>query len=219
MATLDSLKRALRHKATALGSSPKQPLSDTQYSAGFDILVGDSERIAYQDFIIPQLSQLLIPLFDSRIHISVLEIGPGPKSVLGYLPGRLRRKVRRYVAFEPNSLFATRVEEWLCSTSETESSLPCLESQPDIHRIPFALNRNTESGTGTSTRESEEKFDVVLFCHSMYGMKPRARFIERALEMLVEQPRGGMVVVFHRGETLPRQISVPSNGFFPYRGN
>lgn len=36
----------------------------------------------------------------------------------------------------------------------------------------------------------------------MYGMKPRVRFIERALEMLVERPRGGMVVVFHRDGTL-----------------
>ncbi|OJJ83804.1 uncharacterized protein ASPGLDRAFT_58228 [Aspergillus glaucus CBS 516.65] len=157
---------------------------------------------AHMYFIIPQLSQLLDPLFDSRTHISVLEIGPGPKSVLGYLPGRLRWKVKRYVAFEPNSLFATRVEEWLRPTSETESPLPCLESPPDIHRIPFALNRNTGSGTGTGTRESEEKFDVILFCHSMYGMKPKARFIEQALEMLVKRPKGGMVVVFHRDGTL-----------------
>ncbi|BCR83544.1 uncharacterized protein ACHE_10946A [Aspergillus chevalieri] len=200
MATLESLKSDLVHKATATESSLKQPLSDTQYSAGFDILLQGSGWITYQDFIIPQLSQLLAPLFDSRTHISVLEIGPGPKSVLGYLPGRLRRKVKRYVAFEPNSLFATRVEEWLCS--EADSPLPCLESSPDIHRIPFALNRKTESGTGTGTRESEEKFDFILFCHSMYGMKPKAKFIERALEMLVERPEGGMVVVFHREGTL-----------------
>ncbi|BCR85816.1 uncharacterized protein ACHE_21274A [Aspergillus chevalieri] len=202
MATLDSLKSALRHKATATGSALKQPLSDTQYSAGFEILVQDSGWITYQDFIIPQLCQLLAPLFDSRTHISALEIGPGPKSVLGYLPGRLRRKVRRYAAFEPNSLFATKVKEWLCPTSETESPLPCLESPPDIHRIPFVLNRNTGSGAGTATRESDEKFDVILFCHSMYGMKPKARFIERALEMLVERPEGGMVVAFHRDGTL-----------------
>ncbi|KAJ5544099.1 hypothetical protein N7494_005378 [Penicillium frequentans] len=36
----------------------------------------------------------------------------------------------------------------------------------------------------------------------MYGMKPKKQFIEKALEMLVEQPEGGMVVVFHRDETL-----------------
>ena len=157
MATLDSLKQALRQKAKATASSPKQPLSDTQYSAGFDILVRGSGWMTYQDFIIPQLSQLLAPLFNSRIHISALEIGPGPKSLLGYLPGRLRRKVRKYTAFEPNGLFATRLEEWLCSTSETESPLPCLENPPDIHRIPFVLQDNIGSGTSTGTRDNDEK--------------------------------------------------------------
>jgi hypothetical protein len=100
------------------------------------------------------------------------------------------------------SLTACLLEEWLCSTSETESPLPCLESPPDIHRIPFVLDSNTRSGTGTGTSDGDEKFDVILFCHSMYGMKPKHRFIERALEMLVERPEGGMVVVFHRDRTL-----------------
>ncbi len=202
MATLDSLKRALRQKAGATASSSKQPLSDTQYSAGFDILVRGSGWMTYQDFIIPQLSQLLAPLFNSRIHISALEIGPGPKSLFGYLPGHLRGRVRRYNAFEPNGLFATRLEKWLCSTSETESPLPCLESPPDIHRIPFVLEDNIGSATGTGTSDDDEKYDIILFCHSMYGMKPKHRFIERALEMLVERPQGGMVAVFHRDGAL-----------------
>lgn len=197
MATLESLKQALRQKAKATASSPKQPLSDKQYSAGFDVLVRGSGWLTYQDFIIPQLSQLLAPLFNSHIHISALEIGPGPKSLLGYLPGRLRRKVRKYTAFEPNGLFATRLEEWLCSTAETESPLPCLEIPPTIHRIPFVL-----SGTSAGTRDNDEKYDIILFCHSMYNMKPKHRFIERALEMLVERPQGGMVAVFHRDGAL-----------------
>jgi adenine phosphoribosyltransferase len=201
MATLDSLKWALRQKAMA-ASSPTQPLSDAQYSAGFDILLKGSGWMTYQDFIIPQLSQLLAPLFNSRIHISALEIGPGPKSVLGYLPGRLRQKVRRYAAFEPNGLFATRLEEWLCSTSEIESPLPYLEGPPDIRRIPFVLDSNIGSGAGTSSSDGNEKFDVILFCHSMYGMKPKHRFIKQALEMLVERPEGGIVVVFHRDVSL-----------------
>lgn len=129
----------------------------------------------------------------------MLEIGPGPKSVLGYLPGHLRKKVRRYTAFEPNYLFATRVEKRLCAKSEPESPLPYLERPPEIHRIPFDLNGNAKSGTGA--RDSEEKFDVIIFCHSMYGMRPKARFIERALGMLVERPEG-IVVVFHRDGTL-----------------
>lgn len=202
MATLDSLKQALKQKAKATASSPKQPLSDIQYSAGFDILVRGSGWMTYQGFIIPQLSQLLAPLFNSRIHISALEIGPGPKSLLGYLPGRLRRKVRKYTAFEPNGLFATRLEEWLCSTSETESPLPCLENPPNIHPIPFVLPYIIGSGTSTGTRENDEKYDIILFCHSMYGMKPKHGFIERALEMLVEWPQGGMVAVFHRDGAL-----------------
>ena len=202
MATFDSLKRALKQKAIAAASSSKQPLSDTQYSTGFDILMQGSEWMTYRDFIIPQLSQLLAPLFNSRIYISALEIGPGPKSLLGHLPGHLRRKVRKYTAFEPNGLFATRLEEWLCSTSEMESPLPCLEKLPNIHRIPFVLQDNIRSGTSTDTRNNDEKYDIILFCHSMYGMKPKHRFIEYALEMLVEQPQRGMVVVFHRDETL-----------------
>ncbi|KAE9371778.1 phosphoribosyl transferase domain protein [Stipitochalara longipes BDJ] len=197
MATLDSLKHALRQKAKATASSPQQLLSDTQYSAGLDILVRGSGWMTYQDFIIPQLSQLLASLFNSRLHISALEIGPGPKSLLGYLPGRLRRKVRKYTAFEPNDLFATRLEEWLCSTPDTEPPLPCLESPPNIRRIPFVLQDNIGSGTS-----SDEKYDIILFCHSMYGMKPKHRFIERALKMLVERPSGGMVVVFHRDGVL-----------------
>ncbi len=36
----------------------------------------------------------------------------------------------------------------------------------------------------------------------MYGMKPKHRFIKRALEMLVERPPGGMVAVFHRDGAL-----------------
>ena len=202
MATLDSLKQALRQKAKATASSPKQPLSDTQYSAGFDILLRGSGWITYQDFIIPQLSQLLTPLFNSRDSISALEIGPGPKSLLGYLPGRLRRKVRKYTAFEPNGLFATRLEEWLCSTSETESPLRCLENPPDIRRIPFVLQDNIGDGTSSGTSNDDEKYDIILFCHSMYGMNPKRRFIERALEMLVERPQGGMVAVFHRDGAL-----------------
>jgi adenine phosphoribosyltransferase len=157
--------------------------------------------MTYQDFIIPQLSQLLAAVFNSHVHISALEIGPGPKSLLGYLPSRHRRKVRRYTAFEPNSLFATRLEGWFCATSETESPLPCLEKPPDIHRTPFVPQGNMGSGSSTGTSD-DEKYDIILFCHSMYGMKPKNRFIEQALEMLVEGPQGGIVVVFHRDGTL-----------------
>ena len=201
MATLNSLKWELRRKATTTASHPTQQLSDEQYGAGFDILVQGSGQATYQEFIIPQLSSLLAPLLNSRFHISVLEIGPGPKSVLGSLPSWLRRKIKKYAAFEPKVSFATDLEEWFSSTSGTEFPLPCLESPPDIHRTPFSSKSDASNGSSTNTNGGAEKFDIVLFCHSMYGMQPKRRFIKRALEFLVEPPESGMVVVFHRDGT------------------
>jgi hypothetical protein len=49
-------------------------------------------------------------------------------------------------------------------------------------------------------RDNGEKYDIILFYYSMYGIKPKHRFIKRALEMLVEGPQGGMVAVFHRDD-------------------
>ncbi|KAK3613410.1 hypothetical protein LTR56_027901, partial [Elasticomyces elasticus] len=198
MATLDSLKQALRRQAKAVASSPTRPLSDLQYDAGFQILGRASKQTTYKDFIIPQLSLLLAPLFNSRVRVSILEVGPGPESVLGCLPYYQRRKVERYAAFEPNHLFATRLEEWLRFTSETASPLPSLRTPPDIFRIPFALDSSVRGGTSTSTSHGREKFDIILFCHSMYGMKPKEAFIERALKLLLDRPEGGMVIIFHR---------------------
>ncbi|KAI1192530.1 phosphoribosyl transferase domain protein [Nemania serpens] len=201
MATLEFLAQVLRRRAPRTG---RQPLSEAQYSVGFDILVRSTET--YQDFIIPQLSQVLTPLFNSRTRISVLEIGPGPKSVLGYIPGRMRRKIVSYAAFEPNSLFATSLEEWLSSPSNTESPLPNLERSPDIHRVPFAPDSQegyVPSGcTYPSTSDEGNRYDIILFCHSMYGMRPHHQVIEFALGKLDRQLEGGMVVIFHRQGTL-----------------
>ncbi|KAI1157601.1 phosphoribosyl transferase domain protein [Nemania serpens] len=200
MATLESLKQALRHRAPREAT---QPLSETQYSSGFDILVRGAT--AYQDFVIPQLSQVLTPLFNSRTRISVLEIGPGPKSVLGYLPGHMRRKIWNYAAFEPNSLFATSLEEWL-SSSNMESPLPHLEKSPEIYQVAFVpdnyAGHSPSHGTYSSSIDKGNKYDIILFCHSMYGMKPHHRYIESALRILDRQLEGGMVVVFHRHGTL-----------------
>ncbi|KAF5700345.1 adenine phosphoribosyltransferase [Fusarium mundagurra] len=204
MATIDTLKQALRQAARATASHATQPLSHAQYSAGFDVFMQGSESMTYLTFIVPQLSSLLDRLLNSRGHISVLEIGPGPKSVVGYLPYHIRRKVSRYVAFEPNDLFAIRLDDWFHPTSGTEPPLPCLERRPDIHQMPFAPdndNNNTRSGTSFETSH-DRNFDVVLFCHSMYGMKPKRRFIEQALKSLDEHPEPGIVVVFHRDGNL-----------------
>lgn len=206
--TLDSLKAALKGVATATTSSATIPLSDAQYKAGFDIFMQDIASKAYKDFIIPQLSELLAPLFNVRAHIAVLEIGPGPKSVLEHLPSSLRHKITRYSAFEPNELFAASLEQSLWSTSGPGAPLPRLESWPIIHKKPFVLHSDTRNNIDSGN----EKFNVILFCHSMYGLNPKRKFIDRALDMLVEQPDDGRVVVFHR------HGSLQLDGLLCYRG-
>ncbi|KAL3476284.1 hypothetical protein BJX99DRAFT_270567 [Aspergillus californicus] len=136
------------------------------------------------------LSQLLDPLFISRPHVSVLEIGPGPKSVLRSLPRSLRRKINRYAAYEPNSFSASMLEKWVCSASETNTCntapFPCLERPAEIHPVPFTL----ETNMGKSA-----ELDIVLFCHSMYGLYPKASYIKHALHF------NGLVC--HRAATFP----------------
>lgn len=71
MATLESLKQALRRKFKEKSPTPGKPLSDTQYSNGFATLVEGTAKI-YQEFIVPELAKLLAS-FDS--HISLLKLG------------------------------------------------------------------------------------------------------------------------------------------------
>lgn len=111
MAFLDSLKRTLKHAAAEIqfpNHGQPSPLSDAQYNAGFATLAQNSE--SYRDFIIPQLSLQLASLLETRTTILISEIGPGPKSILGRLPGHLRRRISRYTAFELNKLQAVCVE-------------------------------------------------------------------------------------------------------------
>ncbi|SPQ26538.1 b7d08646-e0b9-4dc0-b1ae-f1f54f5fd463 [Thermothielavioides terrestris] len=178
MATLDALKLALRRQLKAPASPEHHPLSEEQYSAGFDIL---AQETSYEDFVIPTLSQLLAPLFDSRIRVSVLEIGPGPKTVLGHLPDHMRKKIIKYTAFEPNSLFATRLEKWLCPEPPADPPFSCLHNPPAIHRTPFTADM---ADTFTNDSGDSPRFDLVLFCHSMYGLHPKPAVLRRALSLL-----------------------------------
>lgn len=165
MATLDQLKRALVQKAAEVArGSQRKSLTSGEYEDGFSILMRDPGRTTYRDFIIPQLASLLTPLLKSRHRVSVLEIGPGPESVLGYLPEKQRRKIGQYTAFEPNDIFASKLKTSLISTSDRTSVLPCLTDNPDIRQEPFTLE---------SAARDTGFFDVVLFCHSMYGMRPK----------------------------------------------
>lgn len=130
----------------------------------------------------------------------MLEIGPGPDSVLARVGGRVRRKIAGYTAFEPNTEFAEMLEGRLgcslCDVSTTTEIAPALAfpnlvGALDVRWVPFGVDGEVQDGAS--------KYDLVLFCHSMYGMKPRRAYIERALGMLDVQ---GLVVVFHRDGTL-----------------
>jgi hypothetical protein len=123
MATLEYLKRALFEEARKVSSSTRS-LSDSEYSAGFDILLRGPGQKTYQDFITPELSYLLAPLQSSASLISVLEIGPGPRSVIGGLPISLRGKIGRYTAYEPNTVFAMKLEEWFDSGDQEGAKAP-----------------------------------------------------------------------------------------------
>lgn len=72
-----------------------------------------------------------------------------------------------------------------------ELPFPRLDILPNRHLIPFVLDNGTS--------DNEEKYDVILFWHGMYGMEYRKKFIEKAIGMLTQ---GGLVVVFHRDGTL-----------------
>jgi hypothetical protein len=218
MATLDSLKQKLRCAAAEIESSqPAQmsPLSDAQYSAGFDTFEGQT---AYRDFITPPLSLLLESLLETRSSVSILEVGPGPKSVLARLPGYLRRRISKYTAFEPNRLFVSRLEKSLRSESGGGGPLHCLETLPDIKAVPFPPKEMTSSG-------SQKEFDMILFCHSMYGMQDKHQVIKHALDLLREQSGEEMVVVFHRDGSLKlnslacRQMAVFPTGVAHVRDN
>lgn len=84
MATLQELKGMLHSTTILTTTSSQKTLSDIKYSTGFEIMVRGSDY--YQQFVFPQLSQLLAPLLDLKDRISVLKVRPRPKSVLGGLP-------------------------------------------------------------------------------------------------------------------------------------
>ncbi|KAF1933786.1 uncharacterized protein M421DRAFT_52653 [Didymella exigua CBS 183.55] len=199
MATLQDLKGTLRSNIVHHVSS-RQVLSDTQYESGFNVILKGSTT--YQSFILPQLSQLLAPLFKSRGRISALEIGPGPRSMLGQLTYHERSNIRRYTAYEPNVLFATRIETWLLANSEEQPPFPALETPPNIQRNPFPRQHGDKNhGHGDHIENEVEKYDIILFCHSLYGMKSKREAIERALNLLA-RTSDAMVVVFHRDGVL-----------------
>ncbi|PYH83047.1 phosphoribosyl transferase domain protein [Aspergillus uvarum CBS 121591] len=205
----ESLSRSLiAAAAAAAAASADQPGADTEKRAASVTL--DPESPIYQYLFTAHLTQLLNPLFDSRDHVSVLEIRPGPKSILHYFSPRLRRKVSRYTAIEPDDRSATRLEEWLHSPSEMGSPLPCLEIPPNIRRIPLNTAFPTLSGTRPVAYDSKEKFDVIFFSHETHSVL-RFASMQWTLKMLAKRPEGGMVMMIH--DVCHKTVSLPPRTF------
>jgi hypothetical protein len=93
-------------------------------------------------------------------HVSALDIGPGPKSVLRYLPIDLKRRIIKYSAFEPNGLFVLYLESWLRFNCETEVPLPGLKCSPDTRRLAFTLDINVSNAgsDGENGRKNRPDF-------------------------------------------------------------
>ncbi|KAI0882829.1 phosphoribosyl transferase domain protein [Annulohypoxylon maeteangense] len=197
MATIDSLRQSLQQKATEAASSSKQPLPDALRSAGADILRHGSAWTTIQEFIVPQLLKLSSPILRHRRDVRVLEINPGPKSVLGFLPRHWRRGIAAYSAYEPNALFATQLEEWLRPASEMESPMPGLMFPPRVFRVPFDMDCIKQYG-----EDLMGHFDIILFGHGIYNMNPRREYIEGALRMLKCDSGPTLLVVIHHDEIL-----------------
>ncbi|RGP67009.1 phosphoribosyl transferase domain [Fusarium longipes] len=200
MATLDTLATALKQKIPVKAST--KALSDAEYQDGFDLFLYHDGWDNYRNFVIPKLSQLLDEQFRSRQAVSVLEIGPGPKSVLGYLPSFVVKKVASYTAYEPNQRFARRLKDWLHPT-EDASPFPSMNIS-SIHGEAFTQDTITN-----------DKYHIILFCHSLYGMS-KDQVVRHSLHMLSEEPDEGIVVVCHRdGTVLLDNLVCQQSALFP----
>ncbi|KAF5569479.1 higher eukaryotic phosphomevalonate kinase [Fusarium phyllophilum] len=201
MATLNVLKKALKKVGD---EAPRKPLNDKEYDDSLSLFVEASDEQTYRDnFIIPQLSELMTSL-STRDEISVLEIGPGPESVLGRLPASLRKRITKYVALEPSFQYTQSLQRWV---------------SPKENERPFPSSKQTLVRPASFIKQScpGEKYDVILFCHGLYGLKNKEEILRHTIEMLPEDPLDGMVILFHRAGSLildnlvcHRSLSVPN---------
>jgi hypothetical protein len=197
-ATLSELKQALRDDLQKSSLSTSISLSDAQYSAGFQEVSFSPKHGIYADFVLPQLRSILTSITNDRL--SILEIGPGPDSVLTHLPYDLRNRIESYTAYEPNHLFVETLKTSLEAQTTSKGPLPNLRSAADIH--DYGFNPETTAGKGECDANDDATFDVILFCHSLYGLKPQHAYIEKAIGILAQQSSDSVVVVFHRDGVL-----------------
>jgi hypothetical protein len=91
-------------------------------------------------------------------------------------------------AFEPNDLFDVQLEEGL---QLKESPLPCLVRPSTTLRFPFGVEEDGDNCENGDAMDQKEKYDLLLFCPSIYGMKTKHKFIEKHYECLSSDRRAG----------------------------
>lgn len=191
MASISQLKGALTDATSKILPSRAKHLSDSDYAEGFALFTSPPNGNVYNEFTTSTLCDILTPLFDSCKAVSVLEIGPGPKTTLASFLDGIRLKVRRYTAFEPTALFASILEADLLASDNSISVLPGLDKPAEMLRAWYEL----------TDADMLPGYNIILFCHIFYGMSPKRAFIEHALGSLSEIG-GELVVVFHRDRCL-----------------
>lgn len=196
MATLSELKRALREV-----SITRPPLPKGRYNAALEQSMQFAQWTPDEN-LIPQLSQLLAPLLNSRTSISVLDIWPGPKSILAELSDHLRRKISVYTAVGLNATYFERLSDWLANPEKMECPLPRLRPANLVQQTTPAAENLLECRELLSTNGFAKVFDVVLFSDSTHGMGPPLEFARMALKLLPLKPASGLVVVIREQGTL-----------------
>ncbi|KAL3909236.1 MAG: hypothetical protein SGARI_002702, partial [Bacillariaceae sp.] len=118
--------------------------------------------------------------FNKEEGTSLLDIGAGNGRFLMEIL-RSGVSISKYKAYEPDPILVAELEE--------------LIQQSDI------LDEDKTSIENSTFDGANEKFDVVLISHSLYGIKDKYQFISEALKCVAD---GGILLLFHRsGKTIP----------------
>lgn len=159
-------------------TTESQYRADQAYATAWRIFF-DSRRYDHRgtlDLMQPHLRKIVE---GGRKDLSILSVGPGPGDVDAEVALLLARIVPeggsvRYVALEPNAVH--------------REHFTAMTQRPELGGVQFDLR-----ATRIEDFETEEKFDCVLYMHSIYHMPGQEEKLTRqAMSMLQE---GGILVI------------------------
>jgi SAM-dependent methyltransferase len=183
-----SLKRkfAVNPARTDRNSSQKydvQSLTRDRYLETFEVLQSLSRE--YQDiagFVVTEIENKIGSSF------SLLDVGAGSGYMLAKLGERLSvSNIKKYVAVEPDPVAAAALIQMLSRFSQVPSVV-------EIERFNQAL-----------ATDLQQSFDVVLFCHSLYGIKDPIEALLSAKNLLTKN--GMLIAIINTPEGFTRLFS------------